>query len=67
MLFELTTQDNIVLKDNIRALISSFEPRANITEILVSDVGNDLNVTMMFTIHNDPSPQELDLVLQRVR
>jgi phage baseplate assembly protein W len=67
MLFELTTQDNIVLKDNIRALISSFEPRAKITEILVSDVGNDLNVTMMFTIHNDPSPQELDLVLQRVR
>jgi phage baseplate assembly protein W len=67
MLFELTTQDNIVLKDNIKALISSFEPRAKITEILVSDVGNDLNVTMMFTIHNDPSPQELDLVLQRVR
>jgi len=67
MLFELSTQDNIVLKDNIRSLISSFEPRAKITEILVSDVGNDLNVTMMFTIHNDPSPQELDLVLQRVR
>ena len=56
-----------MLKDNIKALISSFEPRAKITEILVSDVGNDLNVTMMFTIHNDPSPQELDLVLQRVR
>ena len=67
MLFELSTQDNIVLKDNIRSLITSFEPRAKITEILVSDVGNDLNVTMMFTIHNDPSPQELDLVLQRVR
>ena len=67
MLFELSTQDNIVLKNNIRSLITSFEPRANITEILVSEIGNDLNVTMMFTIHNDPSPQELDLVLQRVR
>ena len=67
MLFELSTQDNIVLKNNIRSLITSFEPRANVTEILVSEIGNDLNVTMMFTIHNDPSPQELDLVLQRVR
>ena len=67
MLFELSTQDNIVLEDNIKALIGSFEPRAKVTEVLASHIGNELNVTMMFTIHNDPSPQELDLVLQRVR
>jgi phage baseplate assembly protein W len=67
MLFELSTQDNIVLEDNIKALIGSFEPRARVTEVLTSHIGNELNVTMMFTISNDPQPHELDLVLTRVR
>lgn len=67
MLFELSTQDNIVLEDNIKALIGSFEPRAKVTEVLTSHIGNELNVTMMFTISNDPQPHALDIVLQRVR
>ena len=67
MLFELDATDNIVLEEEITTLINQYEPRANITEVLTTSRGNDLNVTMYFTVQNDPRPHELDLTLERVR
>ena len=67
MLFELDATDSIVLEEEIRTMISRYEPRANITQVLTVSRGNDLNVTMYFTVQNDPRPYELDLTLERVR
>jgi phage baseplate assembly protein W len=67
MLFELDATDSIVLEEEIRTMITRYEPRANITQVLTISRGNDLNVTMHFTVQNDPRPYELDLTLERVR
>jgi phage baseplate assembly protein W len=67
MLFELDNTDSIILEDNIKKLIGNYEPRAMIDDVLVSSIGNSLNVSLYFTVKNDPSPHEIDLVLQRVR
>jgi phage baseplate assembly protein W len=69
MLFELSTMttDTIVLEQDIISLINNYEPRANVTDVVTQIVGNELNVSMYFTITNNPLPQELDITLQRVR
>ena len=69
MLFELSTMgtDAIVLEQDIIQLINTFEPRANVTDVVSALDGNDLNVTIYLTISNDPRPQELSITLQRVR
>ncbi len=67
MLFELDTTDSIVLENNIRGLIARYEPRAEIRDISTFKTGNDLNVSIYFTVANDPSPHELNLILDRVR
>jgi len=67
MLFELDTTDSIVLENNIKNLIGKFEPRARIDDVLVTSRGNSLDVSMYFTVKNDPRPQELNIILQRVR
>ena len=67
MLFELNTTDSIILEEDIKSLINKYEPRARITDVVTSNRGNDLNVTMYFTVQNDPRPYELDLTLERVR
>ena len=69
MLFELSTMgtNSIVLEENIISLINRFEPRANVTNVLSTLNGNDLDVTIYLTISNDPRPQELNITLQRVR
>ena len=53
--------------DNIKGLISKYEPRAQVNDVLVTSRGNNLDVSMYFSVSNDPSPHELNLVLQRVR
>ena len=67
MLFELDTTDSIVLEDNIKGLIAKYEPRATFTNIITSIEGNELDVTIMFTVGNSPEPHSLDLILERVR
>lgn len=69
MLFELSTAgtDAVVLEQDIISLINRFEPRANVTNVLSTLNGNDLDVTIYLTISNDPRPQELNITLQRVR
>ena len=69
MLFELSTMgtDAVVLEQDIISLINRFEPRANVTNVISTLNGNDLDVTLYLTISNDPRPQELNITLQRVR
>jgi len=67
MLFELDTTDSIVLENNIKGLISRFEPRVLVDDILVSSRGNELLISLYFTVKNSPDTHELDLILQRVR
>lgn len=67
MLFELDTTDSIVLEDNIKGLIAKFEPRAQVRDIMTYKRGNELNVSIYFTVSNDPRPHELNLILDRVR
>ncbi len=67
MLFELDSTDSIVLEDNIKGLIARFEPRAQVRDIMTYKRGNELNVSIYFTVSNDPRPHELNLILDRVR
>lgn len=67
MLFELDTTDSIILEEDIKSLINKYEPRATVTDVVTSTRGNDLNVSMYFTVSNDPQPHELDITLERIR
>jgi phage baseplate assembly protein W len=67
MLFELDNTDILVLEEEIKTLLNAFEPRASFTNIMTATQGNNLDVTIMFSIINDPRPHELNLILERVR
>ena len=67
MLFELDTTDRIVLENNIKTVINTYEPRARVDDVMATSRGNSLNVSLYFTVQNDPSPHELNIILQRVR
>ena len=66
-LFELQMTHTRVLENEIIELIEDFEPRVNITSIMVGSQGYSLNVLMVYAVGNDPRPHELDLTLERVR
>lgn len=69
MLFELSTSfvGTDVLEDDIKAVINKFEPRAFVTDIVTFLEGNTLDVSMYFTVSNDPAPHEINITLERVR
>ena len=51
----------------IKELLNTFEPRATFTNVMTTSDGNELDVTVMFSVGNSPEPHSLDLVLERVR
>ena len=67
MLFELDNTDLLVLEEEIKELLNTFEPRATFTNIMTSSNANDLDVTVMFSVGNSPEPHSLDLILERIR
>lgn len=67
MLFEFNITHNKVLENDIIDLIETYEPRANVTSVLVGSQGYSLNVLLIYAVGNDPSPHRLDLTLERVR
>ena len=67
MLFELDNTDILVMEEEIKTLLNTFEPRATFTNIMTAADGNELDVTIMFTIGNSTQPHSLDLILERVR
>ena len=71
ILFELTDEDltdEIALR--VEKLLENFEPRIEDVRVEVSEDtldSNALNVTIYYNIKNDPRPQELDVVVNRIR
>lgn len=58
------------LKKNITIAIENYEPRVELISIDFDDDtydNNSLNVSIKFRLVNNPSPQTLNLVLERVR
>ena len=69
-LFELFTPAIKQQMENaIREVISNYEPRADIIEVLVEERREEhaLIVSVAFMIINDPEPIVLDVILERVR
>jgi phage baseplate assembly protein W len=58
-----------MIKQAIANTIANYEPRVNLTDIIVnlSDDGYSVYVTLEYTILNTNQPQSLDLTLQRSR
>ena len=68
LLFEMLDMANIrVAEKNLKDMIRKFEPRAQIDQLFIDASGNTLNISILFTILNRPEPQELNLILERVR
>jgi len=62
---EFTRQD---IGDDIAKTIQKFEPRVRLFEIAFGEVGrNDLNITIHYEVQGTPQPQELTVLLKRVR
>ena len=69
-LFENPTPELIgVLKRNIKSTLSTFEPRANILDVLVYSLvdSNTLEIEVIFTVINFPTKETLNLSLERIR
>ena len=67
MLFELDMTHTKVLENDIIALIKEYEPRANVTTVMATSRGHTLNVSLRYSVGNDPQPHELDIILERIR
>ena len=68
MLFEMIDMANIrVAEQDLRDLIRKFEPRAQVDQLFINTYGNTIDISILFTILNRPEPQELNLILERVR
>ena len=57
------------MRDTIIQAINFYEPRARIIEVIVSGNpdNNSINVSIIFSIINNPEPVTLDVILYRVR
>lgn len=69
-LFELITPfTTIVLKEDIALLLQTFEPRAVVTDIIVTPIEekNTLKITILFYIRNTDINLSVDIMLGRTR
>jgi phage baseplate assembly protein W len=69
-LFENITSNTIViLKENIKSTIKTYEPRCNLRDVIVGgDIdSNSLNVTILFSVINSNRDSSLTIDLSRVR
>ena len=75
LLFENFTPVTIAnIKNKIKSILVSYEPRANVTSIFVDDPSGQnidnhtLNLSIFFTLQNAPDTEEqVDVFLERVR
>ena len=68
MLFEMADVTNaVIMEQNIKELIGTYEPRALVTHVFVNVIKNSIDLTVLFTILNSSEPQELNLILERIR
>ena len=75
LLFENFTPVSIAnIKNKIRSILETYEPRANVTGIFVDDPSgqnmdnNTVNLKVFFTLQNAPNTEEqVDVMLERIR
>jgi len=71
LLFELTGDDLIdEIELRIQKLLRNFEPRIDNIKIVASEDtldSNEVAVSIYYDITNDPRPQQLDIILNRIR
>jgi len=71
LLFELTGEDLVdEVELRIKKLLRNFEPRIDNIRIVASEDAldsNELAVSIYYDIKNDPRPQQLDIILNRIR
>ena len=58
-----------IMKDSIRTVIESFEPRVNIRHISVKldNDNNGFNVSLLFSVNNSLQPVSSEFFLERIR
>jgi len=58
-----------IMKDSIRTVIESFEPRVNIRHISVNldNNNNGFNVSLLFSVNNSLQPVSSEFFLERIR
>jgi phage baseplate assembly protein W len=69
-LFENMMPDTeFLLKERIIEIIENYEPRAELIDVIVKAYpdNNAYAVTISFSVNNDPTPTQLQMVLTRVR
>ena len=74
LLFEPFTPITATLvRNRIEMVLENYEPRVSVTSVDVIDPefqhmdNNSLNVSINFTLRNDPNIQTVDILLERVR
>lgn len=57
------------MQNAIREVIDNYEPRADLIDVQVEDNSDKhaINVTVVFSVRNDPTPVVLNVILERVR
>ena len=74
LLFEpFTPITQTLVRNRIEMVLENYEPRVSVTSVDVIDPefqhmdNNSLNVSINFTLKNDPNIQTVDILLERVR
>ena len=74
LLFEqFTPITQTLVRNRIEEVLENYEPRVSVTAVEVVDPefqhmdNNSLNVSIHFTLRNDPNIQTVDVILERVR
>ena len=70
ILFEpITTLNATLVEDEVRRIISNFEPRATIAQVSVVPAPdtNSYTVNLVFYINNNLTPTAINIILQRAR
>ena len=74
LLFEpFTPITQTLVRNRIEMVLENYEPRVSVTSVDIVDPefqhmdNNSLNVSINFTLKNDPNIQTVDILLERVR
>lgn len=71
MLFEpLTPLSVVTIKEAIRSTINNYEPRANLIDVKIKPIDTDNNtvdVSIIFSILNNPEPLSTSIIVEKVR
>lgn len=70
LLFELVTPITAInIEQAVRDVIEQYEPRADLIDVRVATTqgGHGYNITIEYNILNETEPQNIDLLLERIR